>query len=98
MVIKIKIQEAVKKETIHIAVGTFSLSAIMVVIFVLLGKFNADVIYGALLGSTFAVLNFFLLGMTVQKVTKMENDAKAKSMMQFSYSMRMLATLGMTRL
>lgn len=89
-----KIQEAIKKETIHIAMGTLILSAVMVVIFILLGKFDEKVLFGTLLGGTFAVLNFFLLGITIQKATKIENEGRAKATMQFSYSMRMLATLG----
>lgn len=70
------------------------MTAAMVVIFILLGRFDEKVVFGALLGSIFAVLNFFLLGITIQKATKIENEGKAKSMIQFSYSLRMLATLG----
>lgn len=89
-----KIQEAVKKETIHIALGTGILCAVMMVIFVLLGKFDEKVLFGTLLGGIFAVLNFFLLGITIQKATKIENEGRAKAMIQFSYSVRMLVTLG----
>lgn len=89
-----KIQEAVKKETIHIAFGTILLCAVMMVIFVLLGKFDEKVLFGTLLGGTFAVLNFFLLGITIQRATYIENHGRAKAMIQFSYSMRMLATMG----
>lgn len=88
-----KVHETVKRETIHIALGTAVLCAVMIVIFALIGKFDMSVLCGALLGSGFAIFNFFLLGLTVQRVTKEGNQGKAKSMMQFSYSVRMLATL-----
>ncbi|MDD3430283.1 MAG: ATP synthase subunit I [Oscillospiraceae bacterium] len=93
-----KIQPAVKKETLHIAFGTFILAAIMVGIFALLGQFNITVIWGALLGVCFAVLNFFLLGLTVQKATTYSDEKRAKAFMQLSYSLRMLLTLGVALL
>ncbi len=90
----IKVQSAVKKETSNIAIGTLSLSAIMLVAFLIFKKFDYTVILGTLLGSGWAILNFFLMGLTVQKATNEENENRSRSIMQFSYSMRMLATLG----
>ena len=46
-----------------------------------------------LLGGGFAVLNFFLLGLTVQKMAGDPNEKKGKLVLQLSYSLRMLATL-----
>ena len=65
-----KIQPAVKKETAWIAGGVMILSGIMLLVFVILGKFDYTVALGAIYGSGFAVLNFFLLGMTVQKAAE----------------------------
>ena len=76
-----KIQEATKRETLHIAAGTLAFSAVMNGVFALLGRWD------------FAVLNFFLLGLTVQKMAGDPNEKKGKLVLQLSYSLRMLATL-----
>ena len=89
-----KISAAVKMETGHIALGVAALTAVMLAIFWIFGAMDASVLWGALLGSGYAVLNFFLLGITVQKAAGMEKEGKAKSLIQFSYSLRMLALFG----
>ena len=89
----ITVQPAVKKETKHIAIGTLSLTAIMLLIFAILKKFDYTVLLGAILGSAWAILNFFLLGLTVQKATK-ENENKSRQVIQLSYSLRLLLTMG----
>lgn len=61
-----KVQETIRRETIRIAAGTIILTGVMLLIFALLGKMNAAVILGAVLGCCVAVLDFFLLGLTVQ--------------------------------
>ncbi|MBE5769780.1 MAG: ATP synthase subunit I [Clostridiales bacterium] len=65
-----KIQPAVKQETAWIAGGVMILTGIMVLVFVILGKFDYTVALGAVYGAAIAVLNFFLLGMTVQKAAE----------------------------
>lgn len=69
----IKIQPAIKKETIRIAAGTLILSAVMVIVFVILGQFDWTVLLGALLGSFASIFNFFLLGLSVQKAAEKMN-------------------------
>ena len=64
-----KIESAVRTETKIIAVGTGILSALMLAVFLILGKFDLSVLLGALLGYIAAVGNFFLMAMTVQHVT-----------------------------
>ena len=66
-----KIEPTVRKETLRIAKGTAILSVIMVLVFALLKKFDYTVLLGALLGTCTAVLNFFLLGLSVQKAADM---------------------------
>ena len=88
-----KIQEATKRETLHIAAGTLAFSAVMNGVFALLGRWGLTVLWGTLLGGGFAVLNFFLLGLTVQKMAGDPNEKKGKLVLQLSYSLRMLATL-----
>lgn len=86
-----KPQKAVLDETRHIAIGTLILGAVMLLVFALLGRFSLDVLLGALFGMAFAIGNFFMLGMTVQKATA--NPDRAKATLQNSYTYRMLAMI-----
>ena len=91
-----KIQEATKRETLHIAAGTLAFSAVMNGVFALLGRWDLTVLWGTLtlLSPDFSwVLNFFLRGLTVQKMAGDPNEKKGKLVLQLSYSLRMLATL-----
>ena len=83
-----KIQRAVLQETLHIAAGVLIADVIMCVVFALCGRFDYTVILGALLGTVFAVGNFFLLGLTVQKAV--EKGENVKRFMHSSYTGRML--------
>lgn len=66
-----KLQPAVKQETGKIALGVAVLTALMVSVFLILGMFHVSVLLGAVLGAAMAVLNFFLMALSVQKA--MEN-------------------------
>lgn len=88
-----KIQQATKRETLHIALGTLGFSAVMNLVFLCLKRWDSTVLWGTLLGGGFAVLNFFLLGLTVQKIAADPNEKRGKMTMQLSYSLRMLFTL-----
>ena len=87
-----KPQKTVLRETRRIAVGVFSMLAIMLVVYAALGRFSLAVVLGGLIGALYAVLNFLLLGMTVQKVADMreENEELARMQMKSSYNMRMV--------
>jgi Na+/H+-translocating membrane pyrophosphatase len=89
-----KVQETVKKETMHIAVGTLLLTAVMLLVFLVLGRLDQPVVLGAVLGSGFAILNFFVLGLSVQKSVATGNATRGKLMMTLSYSLRMLVMMG----
>jgi len=69
-----KIQPAVKKETLRIAVGTVILSVLMIAVFLIAGYFDSAVLLGALLGTAVTILNFFLLGLSVQRATEKMKD------------------------
>lgn len=90
---ELKIQKAIWKETVHIAEGVVVLSVLMQLVFLLIGKWDMTVLYGTLLGSAYAILNFFILGLTVQKVANEGNEKQGKNWMQFSYSCRMMGTM-----
>ena len=85
-----KIAPAVKKETGHIALGTAVGVAIMLAVFAVLGRLDAGVAVSGILGGALAVANFFLLGLTVQKIADGQPEDRARKWMQFSYNMRML--------
>ena len=94
------VQEATKKETLRIAAGTGIGVAVMILVFAALHAavpeqvpFNYTVVLGGLGGGAVAVLNFFLMGMTVQKVVSMEDDKQAAMKMKTSYSQRMMFQL-----
>ncbi len=88
-----KIQKAVRDETIHIALGVIALSLVMQVVFFLIGQWSMSVLWGNLFGGAYAVFNFFMLGLTVQKVANEGDEKRGKSWMQFSYSTRMFGTV-----
>ena len=76
-------------DVIKMAIGIYALSLVMVLIFALLGYFDITVIFGALLGATVCILNFFFLAVTVQKSVSKE-AGRAKAGMGTSYILRML--------
>lgn len=63
-----KVEPAVRNETKKIAAGTGILTLVMLLVFTVLGKMHIGVVLGALLGSLAAIGNFFLLGLSCQKV------------------------------
>ncbi len=90
-----KLQPAVKKETVHVTLGTGIVTACMVVIFYLLHKIMPEsvpagyrVILAAIIGWFVASLNFFLMAITVQKVTDMTDEKMARGKMTVSLRYR----------
>lgn len=91
------IQPAVKKETKNVAIYTLVGVILMWIVFFILHMiipekvvFDYTVFLGGLGGGIIAVLNFFLLGMTVQKVASTEDQEMARKFMKSSYSQRMM--------
>lgn len=68
-----KIQQAVKDETKRLALGVLILAVLMLGIYMILGRLSAEVALGAAWGSAAAVLNFFLMALTVQKAAEKMN-------------------------
>ncbi len=64
-----KVQPAVQAETKKMALGVGVLTALMIAVFLILRRFDYTVLLGAMLGACAAVGNFFLMALTVQKVT-----------------------------
>lgn len=72
-----KIDPTVLKETAYITVFTIIFSMLMQAVFLIVQKWDYTVLLGNLLGIIAVVLNFLLMGITVQNaVLKEEKDAK----------------------
>ena len=78
-----KVDTAVIKETKYISTWVFILSLLLQAIFLIIGKWDYTVILGNVLSGFVAILNFFLMGLTVQKAVEKE-EKDAKTLMKFS--------------
>lgn len=78
-----KIDATVLKETKYIAAWVTILSVLMQAVFLIIGKWHYSVLLGNLWGALFTVLNFFLMGLTVQRAVQKE-EKEAKSMIKVS--------------
>ena len=84
-----KVDRTVLRETGYVALWTVLLSALMEAVFLIVQKWDLTVLWGNLLGGSAAVLNFFLMGITVQQaVTK--DKKNAASLMKLSQMLRFL--------
>ena len=86
----IKIEPAVKHESRDIAIGVTVMSVIMVIVFAVIGKFDYTVLLGTLLGGGFAILEFFLMALAVQKSVQRDTPEEAKLDIQNSHTRRLL--------
>ena len=85
-------------ETKYVACFTVILSMLTQAIFLIIGKWNYTVLLGNLLSAFVAVLNFFLMGITIQKALNKE-DKQARNCIQLSQTARVFmqfsaATIG----
>ena len=94
------LQDAVKKETVFISTGSLIFLDVMLLLFFLLDRFTPlsvpfvpKVLISGILGYIVAVLNFFWMALTVQKIASTEDEGKARSLMTVSYRNRMLLQL-----
>lgn len=94
------VQPAVRKETTFIAFVTAIGVIIMWIAFFVLNSvwpqdvpFNYTIFLGGVVGAVVAVLNFFLMGLTIQKVAATDDEEKARGYMKTSFSRRMFMQL-----
>ena len=86
-----KIDETVLKETKYIAAWIFIFSVLMQAVFLVISEWNYTVLLGNILSAVFSVLNFFLMGLTVQKaLDKDEKEAKTLVKVSQLYSSLMI--------
>ena len=101
-----KLQDAVKKETRNIAIGTGIGVLIMFLIFFVLHMvipedapfgwsvpFDYKVILAGIIGFLVAVGNFFWMALTVQKVTSIDDEKRARETMGVSLRYRTMMQL-----
>lgn len=96
---KYKLQPAIKKETLRVTLYSVIGLAVMFAAFAVFHFFvdkdsklfplNYTVFLGGGVGALIAVLNFFLMCVTVQEVTKQDDAAEARKIMKTSYTKRM---------
>ena len=95
-----KLSPALKKEIRNIFIYVFIGVALLILVFFLINlfveepadyaKFDYTVVLGALGGGLVAWGNFFLMGLTVQKVASDTNEERARNRMKLSYTYRYL--------
>ena len=84
------IDKTVRQETGYIALCELLLSVLLQAVFLVIGQWNYTVLLGNLLSGGVAVLNFFLMGVTIQEATDRE-EKNARTLMRMSQSLRMVA-------
>ncbi len=88
-----KIDAVILRETRFVALGTVFFSAIEQLVFMAFRAWDPSVLFGTLLSGGVGVLNFFLLGLTVQRALAAGDGDRAKQMMKLSRTLRMLGML-----
>lgn len=87
-----KIDGVVAKETRYIAGITIILSILMEAVFLIIGMWSYKVLIGNLLGAAVAVVNFLLMGITVQNAVQ-KDEKDAATLMKVSQMLRNLMLL-----
>ncbi len=82
-----KIDQTVKHETSYIAAVALILSVLMEAVFLVIGQWSYKVLLGNILGAGIAVLNFFLMGLTVQDAVTLD-EKQAREKMKLSMTLR----------
>ncbi len=83
-----KVDDTVRRESVYIAVCIIIGSVLMESVFLILGKWNITVLLGNILSGLAAGLNFFLMGLTVQRAVA-ENEKRAAVSMRLSQTLRL---------
>ena len=98
-----KPDSAVRRETARVAVGVFALVAAMLAVYAVIGRFSAPALLGGVYTGALTVVNFFVMGLTVQGVTNRAAEKERteqeladltiemKTRMKLSYNLRMIA-------
>lgn len=82
-----KIDKVVLRESLYIAVWTFIFSLLMQAVFLIIGKYDINVLFGNLLGALVAILNFFIMGVSLTRALE-KDEKEAKQTMKTSSVLR----------
>lgn len=82
-----KVDQTVLKETKYIASFVLIFSVLTQAIFLIIGEWDYTVLLGNVLSGVVAILNFFLMGITVQSAVNKE-DKEARGTMKMSQTLR----------
>lgn len=85
-----QIDPTIRRDTKYIVLVVVILTALMESVFLILGKWDTTVLFGGLLGAATAILNFFMMAMSVQKAVAKEEKKEASGTMKASQSLRMV--------
>lgn len=86
----IKPNKTILSETLYILLWTAILSVIMQVAFIALNHWDYTVLLGNLWGGSISVLNFFCMGLFIQKAVSVNQD-EARKIIKLSQTLRTLA-------
>jgi len=89
----VKPDKTVVKETAFMAAFSLIGSVLMQAVYLIIGKWSLPVLYGNLLGFAAAVLNFFLMGLSVQ-YSCAKDEKQAANFMKVSQVLRMFMLFG----
>lgn len=82
----------VKRETLYVATVVLLLSVLMQAVFLVIRQWDLTVLWGNLLSASASILNFLLLGITVQHAVE-KDEKDAKTMVKASQSLRLVFLL-----
>lgn len=85
-----KIDNTVKKETLYIVLGETIFCILMLSVYLICGKFSLNVLIAALVGGSVSAMNFFLMGLTLQKAVKIEDEGNRVRLIRTSHMLRLL--------
>ncbi len=85
----LKADKTVVNETKYIAYSLILLSVIMQAVFLIAKKWDYTVLLGNILTDAVMILNFFWMGLTIQKALS-SDEKEAKNLMKLSQSLRTL--------
>ncbi len=83
-----KLDKAIKKETAYITLWVIILSVLTQAVFLIIGAWEWEVLFGNILSAGVSILNFLLMGISVQKSLGRDE----KSVKQFMKGSSMLRT------
>ena len=98
-----KPDNAVLTQTARVALGVAAMVAVMLIVYAVIGKLTAPVVFGALYSGALGVANFFVMGMMVQSMADRmaerqlseqeiaDMSLQMQNRMRISYNMRMIA-------